>query len=231
MAKKTVSAPTNAEAQVGEIFSKSERFIEKHKNRILSGAAAAVLLTLAVIGVHKLYLEPREKEAHSAIFPGENYFQNEEWDKALRGDSVNYDGFLYIADKYGSTKAGKLANAYAGLCYYHLGDYSEAENYLRKYSSSEKVFSPAVKSAIGDCYADLGKVEEAIVYFKKAASMADDRNLSPLYLKKAATAYESLSDYGSALEIYRLIKSKYPLSAEAESIDKYIERAEVLYRK
>lgn len=231
MAKKVASAPTHAEAQVGEIFSKSEKFIEKYRNQILSGAAIVVLLVLAVLGIRKYYLEPKEQEAHAALFPGENYFQAQEWDKALNGDSATFDGFLHVADKYGLTKAGKLASAYAGLCYYHLGNYEEAEEYLKKYSASEKIFSPAIKSTIGDCYASLGQAEKAIDYFKQAASTADDENLSPFYLKKAATAYESLSDYKNALEIYNRIKSKYPASFEAQSIDKYIERAGFLLQK
>ncbi|MDR1562031.1 MAG: tetratricopeptide repeat protein [Dysgonamonadaceae bacterium] len=231
MAKKTVSAPAHAEAQVGEIFSKSEKFIETYRNHILAGAAFAVLIVVAVVGIRKYYLEPKEQEAQAALFPGENYFQNREWDKALNGDSAICTGFLAVADEYRLTKAGKLANAYAGLCYYHLGNYGEAEAYLKKYRASDNVLSPALKSTIGDCHASLGNVEKAIAYFKQAAEEAGDKNLSPIYLKKAATAYESLSDYKNALDIYKQIKNKYPASGEAQAIDKYIERAKLLQTK
>jgi tetratricopeptide (TPR) repeat protein len=230
MAKKVASAPAQIEAQVGEIFSKSEKFIETYKNHIVTGVVAIVLIVLVIMGIHKYYLSPQEHEAQSALFPGEQYFEAQEWEKALNGDSVNYEGFLAVAEDYGLTKSGKLANVYVGLCYYHLGVYDEAERYLKKYSASERVLSPAIKSAIGDCYASLDQAAKAIPYFREAAASSNDENLSPVYLKKAAIAYESLSDYENALKIYNQIKSKYPNSYEAQTIDKYIERVKLLKR-
>jgi tetratricopeptide (TPR) repeat protein len=232
MAKKVASAPTQAEAQVGEMFSRSEKFVETYKKHILTGAAIIVLLVIVVLAGRQYYFIPMEHEAQDAIFMSENHFANQEWALALNGDSVNYAGFLAVADEYGLTATGKLASAYAGLCYYHLGNYEEAEKYLSKYSSSETVFSPAIKANIGDCYAGMGKIEEAIKYFKSAASAANDEILSPFYLKKAATAYETgLQDYKNALEIYTQIKNKYPSAYEAQTIDKYIERAKILLQK
>jgi len=77
---------------------------------------------------------------------------------------------------------------------------------------------------MGDCYVDLGKTAEGIKYFNQAASDANSELISPIYLKKAGVAYESLSDYANAEKIYRTIKDKYPTSQEASDIDKFIER-------
>jgi len=232
MAKKVANTPPQAEAQVGEIFSRSERFIETYKNHILIGAGAIIIIVVAILGLRKFYFLPMEKEAQAALFPGEDYFAAQEWDKALNGDSVSFTGFLGVIEDYGSTVSGKLANAYAGLCYYRLGQYDEAEKYLKKYSSAEKIFSPALKSSIGDCYAELGKADEAAKFFLEAAAQANDANLSPLYLKKAANAYEQgLKDYRKALDVYTQIKNKYPNSPEGNNIDKYIERSKLLIQK
>jgi hypothetical protein len=38
-------------------------------------------------------------------------------------------------------------------------------------------------------------------------------------------AYESLSDFKNAVEVYSIIKNKYASSMEAADIDKYIDRA------
>ena len=50
----------------------------------------------------------------------------DDYEKALNGDGQGYPGFLKIADEYGSTDAGNLAELYAGLSYAQTGKYQEA---------------------------------------------------------------------------------------------------------
>jgi len=224
MAKKVAKAPKQVEANVGEIFSKSEKFIETYRNHIIIAVAAVILIVVAILGVRQYYYLPKEKEAQAAIFPGENYVANQQWELALNGNGADYIGFLGIIDDYGITKTAKLAKAYAGICYYHLNKPEEALPYLKKYDANDKVFSPIIKGLTGDCYVDLGNVAEGIKYFNEAASKAGSDFLSPIYLKKAGIAYESIFDYANALKMYETIKNKYPNSQEASEVDKYIER-------
>ena len=226
MAKKTAKiAPTQVEANVGEIFSKSERFIEKYKNQIIIAVAAIILIVVAVIGIRQYYFIPKDKEAQAAIFTAENYFATQQWELALNGDGKDCIGFLGVIDDYGMTKTANLAKAYAGICYYHLNKPEDALTYLKKYSVNDNVFAPVVQGLMGDCYIDLGKVADGIKYFTKAASDANSELISPIYLKKAGVAYESVFDYANAEKMYRSIKDKYPNSQEAGDIDKFIERA------
>jgi len=231
MVKKTAKAPTQVEANVGEIFSKSERFIETYKNHIIIAVLAVILIVVAILGVRQYYLIPKETEARIAIFPAENYLAIQEWEMALNGDGKDCIGFLGVIDEYGITKTANLANAYAGMCYYHLNKPEEALEHLKKYSAKDKVVAPVIKGLTGDCYVDLGKVAEGIKYFMKAASEADSEVLSPIYLKKAGIAYESIFDYANATKAYQTIKNKYPASQEASDIDKYINRASVQVKK
>ena len=69
-------------------------------------------------------------------------------------------------------------------------------------------------------------VKEAETYFKKAADKAKNNFSSPFYLKKLGLVYEAENDNKSALETYKKIKSDYPTSTEAQSIDEYIARDE-----
>jgi len=226
MAKKTAkSAPTQVEANVSEIFSKSERFIEKYKNHIIIAVAAIILIVVAILGIRQYYFLPKEKEAQAAIFPGENYLANQKWELALNGDGKDYTGFLAIIDDYGITKTANLAKAYAGICYYHLNKPEDALDYLKKYSAKDNVIAPVIHGLMGDCYVDLGKADEGIKYFNQAASDANSELISPIYLKKVGIAYESLKDYTNAKKAYQTIKDKYPNSQEASDIDKFIERA------
>ncbi len=229
MSNKTQNQGNELE-NVGEILSKSEKFIEKNQKRILIGVGIIVLIVVGFLGIRHGYIIPKEKEAAKEIFRGEQYFANGEWDKALFGDSVQYKGFEKIIDQYGITKTGKLAKAYAGICYYHKGQPEKALEYLKKFSPDDKMLNPAIVGLIGDCYVDLGKTNEGVDYFLKAAKKADNNLLSPIYLKKAGLSYESLKEYKKAFEVYTSIKEKYPKSMEASDIDKYIDRAQFLQK-
>jgi tetratricopeptide (TPR) repeat protein len=228
--KSKITEPTQAEQNVGELLSKTDRFIENHLKKIILAVVAIIILVTLFITSRHFYFEPMEKDAQEAIFPGERYLASQQWDLALNGDTLNYSGFLQIVDDYGYTKTGNLAKAYSGICYYHLGDYESAINYLKQYKGKEKIVTSTCIGLTGDCYAQLEETGKAIDYFNKAADKADNLSLSPIYLKKAAVAYESLGNYKDALTAYNKIKTKYPESQEAAGIDKYIEKAKELIK-
>ena len=228
MSKKINSSTERDLSNVGEILSKSEQFIDKYQKQIIFGISAIVIIVVTVLAVKHLYLAPKEREAEAAIYKGEQYFANSQWDLALYGDSVEFDGFEYIIDNFSFTKTANLANAYAGICYYRKGEFEKALDHLKKFSVNDKMISPTVTGLTGDCYVDMGKIKEGAGYFMKAASKANDNLISPIYLKKAGIAYENLKNYPKAIEVYTSIKDKYPNSQEAGDIQKYIDRAELL---
>jgi tetratricopeptide (TPR) repeat protein len=223
--KKLSEEPTQAEKSVGEILSKTDLFIEKYLKQILIGLAAITVIVVGIIAFRHYYLIPREQNAEIALFPGQNYYANQQWDIALNGDSIDYIGFLGVINEYSGTQSANLAKAYAGLCLYQLGDYEESLKILKEYKTKDRLFASQIIGAIGDCEVNLDNVKEGISYFRKAADQANSSLLSPIYLNKAAIAYESLGDYKAALEMYTTIQSQYPMSPEAASIEKFIERA------
>ena len=113
---------TNKELEVEEIVSKSEQFIENNSKKIIYGIIAVALVVGAVLGIKHGYLVPQEKKAAAAMFRGEQYFARDSFALALNGNGADYEGFEAIIDQYGSTDAGNLAKAYAGICYYKMGD-------------------------------------------------------------------------------------------------------------
>ncbi|MDR2804046.1 MAG: hypothetical protein LBB85_00170 [Dysgonamonadaceae bacterium] len=232
MAKKTKLSeqPTQAEKSVGEILSKTDQFVDKYLKHILIGVIVVIVIVVSIIVFRHYYLVPREKNAEAALFPGQNYFANQQWETALNGDSIEYIGFLGVIDEFGGTSSANLAKAYAGFCQFHLGAYEDALQNLKSYKGKDQLFAAQVIGAAGDCEVNLGNVKEAVSAFRKAANLANNSLLSPVYLQKEAVAHESLSDYKAALEIYKTIQSKYPQSQEAASIEKYIERAKALIK-
>jgi tetratricopeptide (TPR) repeat protein len=231
MANKESEKTTKAEKEIGEIVSRSERFIENNKKNITYGIIAVAVLIGISLAYHSLYLRPKAKNAAVALFKGEQYLKKDSFNLALNGDDIDYDGFEYIIKKYSGTKQANLAKAYAGICYYNLGDNESAIKILKSFKSDEENISPAIIGLIGECYVEAGDIKEGISYFEKAAVQANNDFLSPLYLKKAGIAYENLQQYDNAVRVYTAIKEKHAASMEASDIEKYIIRAQVLAKK
>jgi tetratricopeptide (TPR) repeat protein len=221
----------NKELEMGDIVSRSEQFIEKYQKNILYGIVIVAFLAGAVLWIRHGYLIPQEKKAAAALFRGELYFGKDSFALALHGNGADYPGFESIISDYGMTKSGNLAKAYAGICYYRLGETEKAIEQLKSFRGKDKMLSPTITGLIGDCYVNAGKVKEGIGYFKKAAKQANNELISPTYLKKAGIAYENLEQYNDAVKVYVSIKENYYNSEEASDIDKYITRASELAKK
>ena len=225
--EKKVTATTTGK-DVGEFVSRSEKFIENNKKNITYGIIGVVLVIAAVMGYNQLYKIPRSENAAVALFKGEQYFQRDSFNLALYGNGFDYDGFEYVIRKYSGTKSGNLAKAYAGISYYKTGDMESAIKVLKSFKSQEDNVAPVIIGLIGDCYVESGDVAQGISFFEKAATKANNDLVSPIYLKKAGIAYESLQQYDSAIKAYKTIKEKHAASFEAMDIDKYIVRAQLL---
>ena len=206
-------------------MSSSEAFIIKYKNKFLAGIAAIVIVVGGILGYQNFISEPNEKKASEALFKGEQYFNADNFELALNGDSLGYKGFLNVANEFSGTDAGKLANAYAGLCYAQLGKYEEALNYLNKFDANDQLVSPALLGTMGNCYAQLNQLDKAADTLVKAADKANSQALSPIYLIQAGQIYEKLGKKSEAINAYKTIKEKYFNSYQSMDIDKYIERA------
>ena len=88
--------------------------------------------------------------------------------------------------------------------------------------------APAMKGAMGNCYAQLGQLDKASSMLLKAADEADNNTLSPIYLKQAGEILVKQGKYDDAIKAYTSIKDKYFRSYQAMDIDKYIEQAKLL---
>ena len=114
MAKKNEKIKAQAEAE--EMVSKSEAIFKKYKKQIF-GCLIAVLVVICGVMLYKqMIVKPRVEKANNAIAKAQNLFNEQQWEKALKGDSTGVQGFIAIAEEYSSTDAGNLANLYAGLC-------------------------------------------------------------------------------------------------------------------
>lgn len=216
----------DAAQKVEEQLEQQPSFIEKKAKVITIFLIAVVLGVAGFVLWNNYYKKPLEDKASTAIAKGQDFFGAEQYEKALNGDSINYQGFVKLANEYSGTKAGNLANLYAGLCYAKLDKWAEAAQYLEKFDTQDdQMISPAAIGALGNAYAHLEQLDKAVETLKKAASMADNNSLSPTYLIQAGEILESQGKKDEALKLYEEVKAKYYNSMQYQTIDKYIERA------
>lgn len=206
---------------VEEALTRSEQIIEKHQKTILSVIGIVVVIVVAYFGFDKYYLQPLEQEAQIEIASAETYFAQDSLNLALNGDAAHL-GFLDIISDYGMTKSANLSHYYAGVCYLKLGQYEDAITYLKGFSANDQVVAPMAMGAIGDAYMELGDTDKAINYYLDAANQKVNEFTSPVFLQKAALAYESKGDFAKALGLHERIKQEFAKTTEGRQADKYI---------
>ena len=144
---------------------------------------------------------------------------------ALNGSGGQF-GMLDIISNHGNTKAGNLANYYAGMSYLNLQDYENAIKHLSDFSSDDDVLGPLAKGGIGDAFVQLNQLEEGLEYYEKAAKQKTNDFTTPMYLYKAGNIALELGQNNKALDFFKRIKDEFPDSTEASNIDVFIGRAE-----
>lgn len=229
MSKKNHEEHDEVIVDVQEVYSKTENFIDNNK-KTLSIVIGAVVVVIGIYFAYtKMYIAPMELEAQSSMFMAEKYFEKDSLDKAINGDGIN-DGFIDIIDSYGGTKTANLAHYYLGISYLKTGQFEDAIDELKNFSSNDIMISSIALGAIGDAYMELGNLDDALNYYEKAANNNENELTTPMYLFKAGIVYEEQGDYNKAYENYTTIKNNYAESSEGRTIEKYLARAEA-YKK
>lgn len=222
MAEKNVK---NNAHQNDPALSKSEDFFLKNK-KIIIGAVVAIIAIIALwVVIDMLVITPNRVKAQEGMAKGQTLFANDMMQQAIEGDSTGFAGFAKLADEY-SGKNANLANLYTGLAYAQKGNWEEAVKYLEKFDDQgDQMVSPAAEGALGNAYAHLNKLDEAVKHLKNAAKRADNNSLSPTFLIQAGEILESQGKKAEAVELYKEVKEKYFQSMQYQTIDAYIERA------
>jgi len=221
MAKKEFKKEDEQLENVNEALSGAGQWIEDHQNMLFGIVIGIVVVVLGFIGIRKYVIEPHALEASNENAKAVEYFMHGNWDKALNGDEAECIGFLAIADDYAMYQEGELASLYAGICYYQLGQYEEAAQYLKKFSAGDVMIDPASHQMLGDAYVQLGELDKAVKAFDAAAKSGNEL-IAPMSLKKAGLVYLELDKKAEAKKCFEQIRDNFPQSMEAQDVDKYI---------
>jgi tetratricopeptide (TPR) repeat protein len=220
MSKETKEQPA---IDIEGAFDKTEHYIEQNRKSLLIIVGSVILLVGIYFGWKVFYLKPKSEEASAKMYKAEMYFAKDSFNLAIngRGDTL---GFSEIVDEYGMTSSGNVAKYYLGVSYLRTGKYDQAIEALEDFDSDDMYLGAMALGMIGDAYMEKGNVEEAIDHYLKAAKKNPNKMTSPVFLKKAAFAYDDKGQKEEALRLYEQIKSDFPESQEAAQIDRYIAR-------
>lgn len=220
MSKETKEQPA---IDIEGAFDKTEQYIEQNRKSLLIITGSVVLLVGIYFGWKYLYLKPKSEEASAKMYKAEMYFAQDSFNLAIngRGDTL---GFAAIADNYGMTASGNIARYYLGVSYLRTGKYDQAIESLKDFDSDDMYLGAMALGMIGDAYMEKNQADDAIEYYLKAAKKNANKMTSPVFLKKAAYAYDDKGQKEEALKLYQQIKSDFPESQEAAQIDRYITR-------
>jgi len=208
---------------VEQALTRAEQLIETYQKQIVWVVGVILGIVVLYMAFHRFYLEKKTQEAAAQMFPAEQYFENDDWQRALDGDGNNL-GFVDIISDYRLTSSANLAKYYAGICCLRINEYEDAISYLSKFKSKDKILSSIALGSIGDAYAQLDEPEKAVKFYKKAATRKSNDFTSPLYLLRAGILLENEGNLKEAGELYERIKTDYAVSTEGRTIDKYIAR-------
>lgn len=173
------------------------------------GVAIVVALVLAYV---YLIHEPAKAKGNDEIGKADLQL-------VIGNDSTALAQYLTVADKMGGDAANRAALQSACLLY-EKGEYQQALEYAKKFSSNESVIGAAALSLEGDCYVNLDNLDAAVKAFKSAISKSNDNALyTPFFMMKLARVYREQKNFSGEVVVYEDILKDFPQYGDTYGID------------
>ena len=202
----------------------------KSNSKILAGVLAVAVVLIGGVLFFQYNTQQQNEKAQAEMFQAVYFFEQDSVDFALNGDGIN-KGFLNIIESYPRTDAANLAHFYTGSIYLSQKKFEDALTHLQEFSTDDYLVQAKAYSLVGDANLELGKTEEAIAQYTKAARTNENKYMSPKYLAKLAVAQEEAGKIEDAIKTYAEIEEKYYESFEFAAARKHKARLEGLAAK
>ena len=202
----------------------------KRNSKIIIGLFVGAAVLIGGILFFQYNTQQQNEKAQAEMFQAVYFFEQDSVDFALNGDGIN-KGFLNIIESYPRTDAANLAHFYTGSIYLSQKKFEDALTHLQEFSTDDYLVQAKAYSLVGDANLELGKTEEAIAQYTKAARTNENKFMSPKYLAKLAVAQEEAGKIEDAINTYAEIEEKYYESFEFAAARKHKARLEGLAAK
>ena len=226
----TQNEPASATHRDSEdILANEQKSVRLNKMLVWAIIAVSVIVILVIICIFAIR-QPGIQAADNAI--GQADMSNN-----LGRDSIALVQYKQVADNYGYD-AGNRAALNAAIILYQQAQrdtvdraakLEEAISYLKKYDTKETVIGASSRSLMGDCYVNLGNLQEGRKCFAEAARLSDNNPAyTPFFMMKEATVDRALGDYAAEAAIYQAILDRFPTYGAEQGLDieKYLKRAQ-----
>lgn len=212
-----------------DVVNKAIGFWETNSKKIIIATVSLILVVGGYFGYDNFIQLPKEQKANEALFAAENYFRKDSFNIALNGTGSTA-GFLKVISNYGGTKAANLAHFYAGASFLQMGEFQKAVDQLSAFNANgAKQVEAKAEGLLGDACAELKKNDEAIAHYKNAGTLfEEDQAISSEYLFRGALLAEMNGKTDVAIDLYQILKEKYPRTDKGFIVDKYLARMGIL---
>ena len=196
-----------------------QQFKDNKQLRLITFAVGGVLIILIGYLLYRQFIfGPKNDKSKAAYYPGLNYAAKDSTDKAV-------ELLEQVVKQYDGTVGGENAQFVLGRQYMEQGNFKKALETLKDVKTSDTYVRVYTIGLQGDCYSEMGKYEDALDKYEKAAGINENEKTSPEYLFKAALVAEHLQQFEKATELYEKIRDNYTLFSQQKAIEKYIARA------
>ena len=202
----------------------------KSNSKIIAGILVVAVVLIGGVLFFQYNTQQQNEKAQAEMFQAVYFFEQDSVDFALNGDGIN-KGFLTIIENYPRTDAANLSHFYTGSIYLSQKKFEDALTHLEEFSTDDYLVQAKAYSLIGDANLELGKTDEAITQYTKAARTNENKFMSPKYLAKLAVAQEEAGKLEEAILTYTEIEEKYYESFEFAAARKHKARLEGLAAK
>jgi len=198
-----------------EYSSRFMYFYSQNKATVIGGGLGIILAIGLIIG-YFIYSSQQEQQAQVLLGVAEQALLMGDFEQALYGDDDQFTlGFVQIARNYGRTDAGNLANYYAAISEFELGNHEDALNHIKNFSPPRGILGVAPISMHANILLELERFEDAARMFERAATWDVNSSTTPYNLFEAAQAYIEAGNRERAIANLNTIVNEYPNSQTA----------------
>ncbi len=200
----------------------------EHQKQIWLYGAVALAVVLAIVG-WRLYSQRQTVKATAAFEEASKIFnarirvinEPEQPGEITYVDEKNKftdaaKKFEEVAQAYGSTRPGQMAQYYAGLCYQQLGQHDKALEWLTKVQSGgDAELAALARLRAANVYAATGKSDEAVKAYQQLLANPTTMVPKPLVMLALADHYLRANP-AEAEKLYNQIRAEFPRSQVAQ---------------
>ena len=224
-----------------EVFSKldtsagrAEAWVSRNRNYILSFIGLVVVGVFAYLGYENYVVKPIQEESTKLMAQAQAYFseamedptlQDSLFVRALEGDGQN-PGFIEIINSYGGSAAAEIATYNAGMIYLKRGEYDLSIDYLEDFSANAPILGALALGGIADAFTELNQLEDALRYYKKAASYANNDLTTPRFLLKGAQVALILDAKSDAVYMLEALAAGFAATPQATHVEVLLAQAQ-----